>query len=134
VTEFKILWNIIDYMEANGATYKTVTFSIDQELTDEINKKHSANHSLEDIRKAADRCLAHEWIERMALNHGYTHLRITPKGIGAGRSKAKADQAKASRSRLKRASDYIEDHKGLFVVLGFIVALATFASKFFGVK
>lgn len=129
--EFKIMGNCIAFMEANGATYKTVTFSIDQELADEINAKHNINYTINDLQKATDKCLAHEWIERLSLDREYTNLRITPKGIGATRSKAKSEELKASRSCLKKTSDYIDDHKGLFVVLGFLLTLATFASKFF---
>ena len=134
MTEFKIMGNIIAYMEKNGLNYEAVTFSIDQELADEINTKHNTNYTVNDLQIAANKCLAHEWIQRLSLDREHTNLRITPKGIGATRSKAKADEQKASRSRLKKTSDYIEDHKGLFVVLGFLLALATFASKFFGLK
>ena len=134
MADFHILWTIISYMEANGATYKTVTFSIDQEMAAEINEAHSTKYSLDELKKSADRCLAYEWIERTSLDSGHRNLRLTPKGIGAARSKAKSDQAKASRSLLKKASYYIEDHKGLFVALGFLLALATFASKFLGGK
>jgi hypothetical protein len=134
VPEFKILSNIIAYMETNGATSKTVTLSIDQDLTDEINTEHKTHYTLDDLQRAAAKCLAHEWIERTSLDRMYTNLRITPKGIGVAQSKAKSDELKASRSWLKKTSDYIEDHKGLFVVFGFLLALATFASKFFGIK
>ncbi len=128
--EFKILTNVINFMESNGSTYKVVTFSIDQDLANEINSKHGTKYSVQVLEKAADKCIAHEWIERRSLDGKYDNLGITPKGIGAARSKTKAEELKASRSRLKKISDYIEDHKGLFVALGLIVALATFASKF----
>lgn len=132
--EFKILANIIDFMEANGATAKTVMFSVDQALVDQINSKHGTAYTVPELEKAADKCIAHEWIERRSLDGKYNHLGITTKGVGAARSKARAEELKASRSWLKKVSDFIEDHKGLFVALGFIVAFATFASKFFGVK
>ncbi len=132
--EFKILANIIAFMESSGSTYKVVTFSVDQKLADEINSKYKTTYSVQELEKAADKCVAHEWIERRSLGSSYSYLGITPKGVGAARSKARSEELKASRSTLKKISDYIEDHKGLFVVLGFMVALATFASKFFGVK
>ena len=34
-------------------------------------------------------------------------------------------QIKKQKSFLKRASDYVEDHKGLFLALGFVIALTT---------
>lgn len=131
--EFKILANIIGFMEANGVTAKVVTFEVDQKLADEINSAHGTDYSVSDLEKAVDKCVANEWIAHRSLGEKYKYLGITPKGVGAARSKARSEEIKASRTRLKKVSDYIEDHKGLFVVLGFLVALATFASKFFGV-
>lgn len=131
--EFKILANIIGFMEANGVTAKVVTFEVDQKLADEINSAHGTDYSVSDLERAVDKCVANEWIAHRSLGEKYKYLGITPKGVGAARSKARSEEIKASRTRLKKMSDYIEDHKGLFVVLGFIVALATFASKFFGV-
>ena len=99
----------------------------------EINNVNKTNYTLEALQKAADKCFAHEWLEHAELGCGkYGGLRITPKGVGAARSKRKSEELKASRGRLKKVSDYIEDHKGLFVVLGFLLALATFALKLLG--
>jgi SOS response regulatory protein OraA/RecX len=132
VPEFKILANIIDFMEANGVTAKLVAFAVDQQLADEINSKYGTSYSVIDLEKAVDKCIANEWIDHRAFGEKYKSLGITTKGVGVVRSKARAEEIKASRSWLKKASDYIEDHKGLFVVLGFLVALATLASKYFG--
>lgn len=133
--EFMILNNVIDYMESTGSTYKLVSLSIDQELVEQINSENKCNYSLDDLLRAADKCLAHEWLERTTTGSGkYNHLRITPKGVGAARSKRRAEEQRANRGRLKKVSDYIEDHKGLFVVLGFLLALATFALKLVGDK
>lgn len=132
--EFKILANIIDFMETDGVTAKVVTFAVDEQLADDINSKYGTSYSVSDLEKAVDRCIANEWIDHRSLGEKYKYLGITTRGVGAARSRARAEEIKASRTWLKKASDYIEDHKGLFVVLGFLVALATFASKFFGVK
>lgn len=133
--EYKILNNIIDYMESTGSDYKLVTVSIDQKLVDEINNKHETKFSLNELEKAADICLAHEWLKHMFISGSkYNSLGITLKGIGVARSKKKAEELKKSRSILKKTSDYIEEHKGLFIVLGFSLALATFALKLLGEK
>lgn len=130
--EFKILNHVIDYMESTGSTYKGVTLSIDQKLVDQINEENKTSYTLTELKKATDKCLAHEWLESAALGVGnYGRLSITPKGVGAARSKRKSEAQKASRGTLKKASDYVEDHKGLFVVLGFLLALATFSIKIF---
>ncbi|WP_199103897.1 hypothetical protein [Aquitalea sp. ASV11] len=132
--EFKILSNIIDFMEANGATAKEVTFEVDQNLADEINSKHGTKYSITDLQKAADKCIANEWVVHRALGEKYKCLGITSKGVGAARSRAKAEEIRASRNLAKKISDYIDDHKGLFVFLGFLIALTTLASKFWGIK
>jgi hypothetical protein len=131
--EFSILNNILDDMESNGTTYKLVEITINEELVEEINKESKGSHTLEELKKAADKCLAHEWLKRRGLGGDkYAHLQITPKSVGAARSKQKSEELKSSRSFLKKVSDYIEDHKGLIIVLGFLLALATFALKILG--
>ncbi|HCE5206460.1 TPA: hypothetical protein NG320_004711 [Vibrio parahaemolyticus] len=127
--EYALLNNVVDYMEANGHTYKTVTLDIDEKLVQEINEVRKEKFTLTQLEKAADKCLAHEWLKHAFIGGKYKGLQITPKGIGVARSKKRADELKANRSLLKKASDYIEDHKGLFVVLGFLLALATLALK-----
>jgi len=133
VAEFKILNNIVDYMESTGSTYKLVTLSIDEELVSEINNKNNTNFTLSELEKAADKCLAHEWLTHASMGGAkYGSLRITPKGVGASRSKLKSEELKASRSWLKKSSDYIEDHKGILIFFGAVIALATFILKVTG--
>lgn len=132
VPEFKILIHVIDYMESTGSTYKLVTLSVDQELVDQINEQNKTSYTLTELERATDKCLAHEWLEYATKGGGkYGSLRITPKGVGAARSKIKYEEQKASRGPLKKASDYVEDHKGLFVILGFLLALVTLSLKIF---
>ncbi|MBU3825186.1 MAG: hypothetical protein H9917_10240 [Candidatus Oceanisphaera merdipullorum] len=131
--EFKILNTVLDYMESKGTTYKLVEITIDEELVEGINAVNKSSHTLEELQKAVDKCFAHEWLKRRVMGGDkYTHLQIIPKGIGAARSKQRSDELKKSRSFLKRTSDYIEDHKGLFIVFGFLLALFTFALKILG--
>jgi len=132
VPEFKILNNIIDYMESTGTTYKLVTLSINQKIVEEINEENKTSYTLQELEKATDKCLAYEWLTHRSCGSKYASLGITPKGVGAARSKRKAEEIKSTRSLMKRVSDYIEEHKGLFVVLGFIVTVGTFALKIFG--
>jgi len=131
--EFKILKNVLDYMESKGLTYKSVVVTINEELVEEINTVNRSSHTLEELQNAADKCFAHEWLKRRGGDK-YTQLYITPKGIGAARSKQRSEELKKSRSFLKKTSDYIEERKGLFIVLGFLLTLATFALKIFGDK
>lgn len=133
MVEIKLLLHIVDYMESTGTTYKLVQVSINQDLVDRVNRKNNSLYTLDELEKATDKCLAREWLKRTALGSGnYSHLGITPKGVGAAISKRNSDELKASRGLMKRASDYVEEHKGLFIVLGFLLALSTFALKLFG--
>lgn len=128
--EHALLNNIISYMEAHGRTYKSVNLDIDEELVQEINVANKSTFTIAQLEKAADKCLAHEWLKHAYLGGGnYKGLQITPKGIGVARSKKRSDELKASRTFLKKTSDYIEEHKGLFLVLGFLLALATLGLK-----
>ena len=128
--EHALLNNIIAYMEAHGRTYKSVNLDIDEELVQEINLANKSTFTIEQLEKAADKCLAHEWLKHAYLcGENYKGLQITPKGIGVARSKKRSDELKASRTFLKKTSDYIEEHKGLFLVLGFLLALATLGLK-----
>lgn len=131
--EFKILSYIVDHMESTGTTYKLVQLSVDQEFTDDINTKYQTSFTLSEIEKATDKCLAHEWLKHTAMGGTkYSFLGITPKGVGAARSKQRAAELEASRTWLKKASDYIEDHKGILIFFGSSIALATFILKVTG--
>ena len=131
--EFKLLNNVVDYMESTGSTYKLVTLAVDEKLVSEINSHNDTNYTLNELEKAADKCLAHEWLTHATMGGGkYGSLRVTPKGVGAARSKRKAEELKASRTWLKKSSDYIEDHKGILIFFGACIALATFILKVTG--
>jgi hypothetical protein len=132
MAEFKILAYIIDSMEANGVTSQVVKFEVDQKFANEISSKYGIRYTVSDLEKAVDKCIANEWLAMRSFEK-YKDIGITPKGVGAARSKIKSEENKSSQTIIKKASDYIEEHKGLFVLFGFLIALATFASKFFGV-
>jgi hypothetical protein len=131
--ELLILFNILEYMESEGLSSKLVRISIDEELKNAINSKHGTSFSIDDLQKAADKCKAHDWLQHTSIGSGkYSDLGITTKGVGAARSKKNSIELLNSRKPLKQASDYIEDHKGLFVVLGFFLALLTLLVRIAG--
>lgn len=131
--QYEILNYLLDYMESSGTTYNLVRFDADKEFTDHINKENGANYLVADIEKAVDKCLAHEWLGHVAMHRSrYTNLGITQKGVEEAVLKLKADGLISSRPWSKKASDYISDHKGLFVVVSFLMALVTFSLKFLG--
>lgn len=122
-SEYQILENIVQFMEKNGANYKNVTFNIDHELVEEIYESTGKEFLITELEKSADICLAHEWIKYRNLSKNYNGLGITEKGVGVVRSKRKSFALRNSRSLARKASDYIEDHKGLFAFLSITIAL-----------
>lgn len=133
--DLALLYFVVDLLEEKGVTHKLEMFSINESLLSEINLRFSTDFSLSDFQKAADKCLAHEWIEKITKElaaNKYNNLGITQKGIGVARSKRKADELKASRNILKKASDYVEEHKGIFILLGSIIGLTMLGLKIFG--
>lgn len=131
--EYQILDHFVEHLENNGLTHNLYSLSINQLFIDQLNSRYNTANSLDDAYKASDKCLANEWIEIQSKTldrKRYNNLGITKKGIGVIRSKRKADEQKASRSFLKKTSDYIEDHKGLFILLSFIATLIALFLRF----
>lgn len=122
--EYKLLIHILEFCEENGNTYKNVHFDINHELVEELYDRYGIQPSVDELKAIADRCYAREWIEKMYIGSGrHNGLKLTAKGIGVAISKRKSDEIRKSRSFFKRTSDYIEDHKGIFVLLGSLIAL-----------
>ena len=121
--EFKIINHVLDYMESTGSSAKASTVAITQNLVEKINSNHHSNYTLEDFEKAVAKCLANEWMEHAMLGS----KRVTAKGIEAVRAKNKEDELVSSNSTLKKVSDYIDSHKGLFLISGSFITIVTFA-------
>ncbi|WP_447875206.1 hypothetical protein [Serratia fonticola] len=122
--EFYLLENMVDYMEVNGVTMIEVSLSINQNLVDNINKKHKTKLSLGDLEKAANVCLANEWLKLRSIGPTkYDGLEITTSGAGIVRSKRSAEQKRKARPLLKKTSDFIEEHKGIITFITAIIAI-----------
>ena len=122
--EYKLLIHILEYCEENGSTHKTVHFNVDHELVQELYDRYGIEPSIEELKSIVDRCYAREWIEHMYIGSGrHNGLKLTTKGVGVAISKRRSDELKKSRSSLKKASDFIEDHKGIFVLVASLIAL-----------
>lgn len=131
--EHALLNDIIDCMEENGHTYNTVHLTINDKFVEEINEKFKTKYTIDELRKAADKCVAHEWLKRTFYgDDDYQDLQITPKGLGVAISKRKSDDIKRNRPMLKKASDSIEDHKGLIIFLGVLIPFAALLIKILG--
>lgn len=119
-----ILNNVVNFMEKNGATRSTVSFGIGEDTVEDIYKETGHQYSIEELQKAADKCIAHEWIKHKSISEKYGHLEITEKGVGIVRSIRQQELARKNRKPLKKLSDFIEDHKGLVAFLLLLIALA----------
>jgi len=127
----QILSYVLKIMESTGTPTNATSITIDEQLVCSINEDNNTNYTLDVIKKATDKCLAHEWLETTGAGSGskYSFLRVTSKGFAVASSKNKALEQKKSRTLAKKISDYIEDHKGWFLLLGFMITLATFLIK-----
>lgn len=130
-TEVDLLRIYLDRMEAEGKTRKLVRISIDEVLVQECSSLGFVV-DLDQLLALADRCLARDWLEPTELGGKYTSLALTSTGVGVVRSRQASAEKLAQRSWPKRASDFIEDHKGLFIVLGAAIALAGLMIKVLG--
>lgn len=128
-SEFLILDNVVRFMEKEGVIRDLVSFSIDEKLVNEIYELSGKQFSIADLKKAADVCLAHEWIRSTVMGQKYQRLAITEKGVGIVRSKRKQEIEKKSRTLLKKTSDYIEEHKGLVTVIVVALSVLTLIAK-----
>ena len=130
-TEIDLLRVYVNRMEAEGKTRKLVRISIDDDLVGDLSSQGFAL-DLDQLQLLADRCLAREWLEHTQLGGQYTNLALTSTGVGVVRSRQASAEKLAQRSWPKKASDYIEDHKGLFIALGAAIALAGLMIKVLG--
>lgn len=131
-SEEDILSVFVEEMERRGENRKLVRLDIDKSMLERINHNKGSNIDLEQLQKYADRCLANEWIEHTALGGGkYGHLSITTTGLGVVRSRQRKAEVLSNRTLFKKFSDYIEDHKGFFILIGSAVAIAGLLIKLF---
>ncbi|ADJ29243.1 hypothetical protein [Nitrosococcus watsonii] len=124
LTEFHVLEVFVDEMEAQGRSKNLVRLNLDETFAKRVSERLGDSISLDTIHELADRCLANEWLEPKVMGGGnYGGLELTTTGFGVVRSRQRKEQQLAERSLLKRASDYIEDHKGLFVAFAAAIGL-----------
>jgi hypothetical protein len=125
MNEYKLLIYIFEFCEENGSLYKNFHFDINHKLVEELYKKYRLEPTIEELETIADRCYAREWLEHTYLGSGkYNGLKLTQKGMGVAISKRKVEEKKNDRTRLKKASDYIEEYKGIFILLAVLTAIA----------
>lgn len=133
ISEEEILVVFVEEMESRGESRKLIRLDIGESMVEKINARKGSQIDLEQLHKYADICLANEWLEHTVMGGKYGSLSITTTGLGVVRSRQRKTEVLANRSLLKRFSDYIEDHKGLFILLGAAIAIAGLLIKLFSV-
>jgi hypothetical protein len=124
--EYKLLIHIFELCEENGNRHSNVRFDVDHKLVEELYDRYGVQPSINELKTIVDRCYAREWLEHACSRIGrYSRLKLTLKGMGVATSKRKSEERRENRPLLKKFSDYIEDHKGLFLLLGSLIALAS---------
>ncbi len=129
--EYKLLIYLLEYCEENGKRYKHYDIDINSELIEKLHNKYGIQPTIEELQSISDRCYARSWLEHTYIGRGkYDGLKLTDTGAGVATSKRKSLQANQNRPPLKKASDYIEDHKGLFVLLCTLIAIVGLIKTF----
>ena len=120
---FDFLKVFFDGMQKEGVNHNIYRRNIDESFVSNINSDIEANLSLSDCEQLADICLANDWLKHTATAGKYGQLRLTTSGVGVVKSKQIQKEVRENRSLLKKISDYINDHSGIFVLLSFAVSL-----------
>lgn len=131
-SEFDILEVFTQEMDAKGVNRKFIQFDIDEKMAEKISMNYKSPMSIDEVKKLADKCLANEWLEHTTIGTGqYGHLNLTTTGVGVIRSRQRKNEMLSQRSFLKKTSDFIEDHKGIFIAIGSAIALTSLIIKLF---
>ncbi len=116
-----------------GQARNLVRLSVNARMVEDIYDKSAISVTEGELQRMADICLANSWIKHTTMGVGqYGNLQLTTTGFGVAKSKQKQAELLNNRSILKKTSDYIEEHKGLFILLGFIIALSGLLIKYYG--
>jgi len=131
--EYDFLDHFYQEMLRVGQARNLIRLSVNARMVEEIYKKSAISVTENELQKMADICLANSWVEHTAMGVGqYGNLQLTTTGFGVAKSKQKKTELLNNRSVFKKVSDYIEDHKGLFILLGFMIAIAGLLIKYYG--
>lgn len=116
-----------------GQARNLVRLSVNARMVEDIYDKSAISVTEGELQRAADICLANSWVKHTTMGVGqYGNLQLTTTGFGVAKSKQKQAELLNNRSIMKKASDYIEEHKGLFILLSFVIAIAGLLIKYYG--
>ena len=119
--EYDFLDLFYQEMLAAGHARNLVSLNVDPKMVGNIYENSSVSVTEDHLRKMADVCLANSWVEHTVISNKYGCLQLTTTGFGVVKSKRKQKELLNKRNNLKKASDYIVDHKGIFILLSLVV-------------
>jgi|GEM_PF-662970 len=122
--EYDFLDLFYQEMLVQGQAHNLIRLSANARMVEDIYEKTRISITENELQQVADICLANSWVNHATMGSGkYGNLQLTTIGIGVAKSKKKQSEILSKKSILKKSSDYIEEHKGLFIFLGFVVAV-----------
>lgn len=126
--ELKLLIYLLQEIGLKGVPFQQakIIFEPDHKIGGliEISQKNietewKTNFSDDEFHEAINKCITNNWIKTDNLN---PYCYLTKEGFDVAQS-TKIEQ---SHGLLKQISNYIEERKGIFSILGFIISLLTF--------
>ena len=124
--EFDLLALCLSSMESEGLNHQQFRMSFNEQVLAALNDRNGTTSNLEELHRLVDKCFANSWLEHTVMGNRYHELKLTSTGYGAARSRQRRAEIRRERSIVKKMSDYVIEHRGLFMVLGFLLALASF--------
>jgi hypothetical protein len=117
-----------------GQAHNLIRLSVNARMVEDVYEESVISVTENHLQEMSDICLANSWVEHTTMGTGqYGNLQLTTTGLGVAKSKRKQIELLNNRSFFKKISDYIiEEHKGLFILLGFLSALAGLLIKYYG--
>ena len=129
--EYDFLDLFYQEMLIKGRPHNLIRLSVNPQMAEGVYDNLTISLTENYLQKMADICLANSWVEHSGIGSGqYGGLQLTMAGLGVAKSKRKQTELLNNRSFIKKASDYIEEHKGLFILLSFISALVGLLIKY----
>lgn len=130
--EYDFLDLFYQEMLSAGRARNLIRLSVNARMVEDIYEKSAISVTEDHLKKMSDICLANSWVEHTTIGTGqYGNLQLTTIGFGVVKSKQKQKELLSNRSYFKKASDYIEDHKGLFILLGLLIGMAGLLIRYY---
>jgi hypothetical protein len=131
--EYDFLNLFYEEMLAQGQAYNLIRLSANARMVENIYEKMGILITENELQQVADICLANSWVQHTVMGVGkYGYLQLTSTGFGVAKSKKMQSEILSKKSFFRKTSDYIVEHKGWFIFLGFIVAVLGLIIKYNG--